>query len=127
MGPIVTKKLPDRSSYKGPSNKEIFAGFKAMQDQIEEDDYFSGNPMTPAEAAQDNQNAAMRADPESRRKSANIARGFREGSRVSPGYEPTKLKITPIIRTKKKDAPAARMPKPQRAVAKINTRKAYDS
>ena len=117
MGPKVTKKLPDRSSYKGPSNKEIFAGLQAMQDQIEEDDYFSGNPMTPAEAARDNQNAAMRADPESRRKSANIASGLPQTPRVSPGYEPKK----------KKTMGGSRVPKPQRAVAKINTRKAYDS
>lgn len=116
-----------KNSYKGPGNKEIFDGFQAVHDQNEEDRYWSGQPMTPQEADQDNQNAAIRADSESRRKSANIARGFREGSRVSPGYEPTKLKMTPIIRIKKKDVPAARMPKPQRAVAKINTRRAYDS
>lgn len=117
MGPTVTKKLPESSSYKGPSKKEIFAGFKAMQDQIEEDDYFSGKAMTPAEVDADNQNAAMASDPESRRKSANIARGFRDGSRVSPGYEPKR----------KKTMGGSRVPKPQRAVAKINTRKAYDS
>jgi len=104
--------------YKGPSNKEVFAGFQAMQDQIEEDDYFSGAPMTPAEADADNQAGAMQADPESRRKSANIARGFQEGSRVSPGYEPRKSKPS---------AGGARPPKRQKMVAKINTRKAYDS
>lgn len=117
MGPKVTKKLPDRSSYKGPSNKEIFAGFQAMQNQIEEDDYFSGKPMTAQEADQDNQNAAIRASPESRRISANIASGLRQTPRVSPGYEPKK----------KKTMGGSRVPKPQRAVAKINTRKAYDS
>lgn len=113
MGPKATKKLPNRS----PSKKETFAGFQALQDQIEEDDYFSGKPMTPAEADQDNQNAAIRASPESRRISANIASGLRQIPRVSPGYEPKK----------KKTVGGSRVPKPQRAVAKINTRKAYDS
>ena len=113
------------NKYKGPSTKQIFGGFQALQDQIEEDRYFSGEPMTPAEAEADNQSRAMRADPESRRKSANIARGFQEGSRVSPGYEPKKNFNLKEI--KRPAQGGARPPKKQKMVAKINTRKAYDS
>ena len=106
------------NKYKGPSNKEVFAGFQAMQDQIEEDDYFSGAPMAAQEADQDNQNSAIRSSPESRKISANIASGLQQIPRVSPGYEPKKSKPS---------AGGARPPKKQKMVAKINTRKAYDS
>ena len=112
------------NKYKGPSTKQIFGGFQALQDQIEEDRYFSGEPMTPAEAEADNQARAMRADLESRRKSENIARGFQEGSRVSPGYEPRKIMLKEI---KKPSQGGARPPKKQKMMAKINARKAYDS
>ena len=113
------------NKYKGPSNKEVFAGFQAMQDQIEEDDYFSGAPMTPQEADQDNQNAAIRSSPESRKISANIASGLRQIPRVSPGYNP---KMGLMLKKIQKPAKGgARQPKPQKMVAKINTRKAYES
>jgi len=94
--------------YKGPSNKEVFAGFQAMQ----------GAPMTAQEADQDNQNSAIRSSPE-------FARGFQEGSRVSPGYEPKKNFNLKEI--KRPAQGGARPPKKQKMVAKINTRKAYDS
>ena len=96
------------NKYKGPSNKEVFAGFQAMQ----------GAPMTAQEADQDNQNSAIRSSPESRKISANIASGLRQIPRVSPGYEPKKSRPS---------AGGARPPKKQKMVAKINTRKAHDS
>jgi hypothetical protein len=79
------------------------------------------------EADQDNQNAAIRSSPESRKISANIASGLQQIPRVSPGYEAGAVGKS---RKDRKDTERSieyrKKPKMAAAPPKINLRKAYE-